>query len=252
MKTKIIILCFLSSFNSCFQPSSFKVLSQDPKNIFKDANFAKYYYSLKFSENYIPLDSASQIITKTEFYKMILDNNFVPIKIDSNNVVYYKLVRANPTDNQMILLKALVNRINIHYQMEGTMLPNFDFIDITGKEFSSKNTKGKIIVLKFWFIGCVACVEEMPAVNKIVEQYKNRQDILFISLAFDKKTALKKFLKNIPFEYATIPDQKSYIMDSLRVTSFPTHAIINKKGEIVKFVSTSEEMASVLRKESLK
>lgn len=251
MKTKVIFL-FLCLTQSCTHHSNFIVSTQDPEEIFKDANFARYYYSLKFSEDYSPLDATSKVISKTEFYRAILYNDFVPIKIDSNNLVYYKLVKANPTKNQMTLIRAMVNRINVHYQMEGKILPRFDFIDINGKEFSSKNTKGKILVLKFWFIGCLPCVQEMPVVNKIVDQYKDRQDILFISLAFDKKEALQKFLEKTLFKYATVPDQKSYIMDSLQITSFPTHAVINKKGEVVKFVGTSEEMESVLRKENLK
>ena len=88
--------------------------------------------------------------------------------------------------------------------------------------------------------------------KKIVTRYKDRHDILFISLTFDKKQALQKFLKTRSLKYAIIPDEKSYIMDSLQVTSFPTHAVINKKGEMVKFVNSAEEMESVLRKESLK
>ncbi len=67
-----------------------------------------------------------------------------------------------------------------------------------------------------------------------------------------KKVALQKFLKTVSFKYATVPDQKSYTIDSLQVTSFPTHAVINKQGEVVKFVTTAEEMESVLKKESLK
>ncbi len=232
LNTKIIFL-FLCLTQSCTQASKSINSVRYPEENFKQANFPGYFYSLKFSEDYCPLDTNSKIISKTQFYKRILNNDLVPIKIDSNNRVYYKLVKANPTKNQMRLIQALVSRASIHYEMEGKTLPHFDFIDINGKEFSSKNTKGKILLLRFWFIGCRSCVEERPILNKIVDQYKDRQDILFISLAFDKKNSLKKFLENTSFKYAVIPNQGRYVMDSLQVTSFPTHAIINKKGEIV-------------------
>ena len=80
MKIKIVFL-FLCLTQSGVNQSDFKVPIQDPKKIFKAANFAAYYYSLKFSEDYFPLNTSSEVITKSEFYRKILDSDFVPVKI---------------------------------------------------------------------------------------------------------------------------------------------------------------------------
>ncbi len=248
-KYNYIFLIFTLIFSHCHQ-SMLDASPNDPNENFKDENFSAYYYSLKFFEDFIPLDTSLQVIKKSDFFEKILNGNSVPVKIDSNSSVYYKLVRANPTEDQLILIKALADREYTSYKMEGITLPNFFFTDLDGKKYTNNNTYGKILVLKLWFIGCVPCVQEFPAVNKIADQYKNRKDIQFISLAFDKKEELKKFLKSNPLKYATIPNQKDYIVDSLKATSFPTHIIVNKKGEIVKFVTTYSDMEKILKNEA--
>lgn len=90
-------------------------------------------------------------------------------------------------------LKYKAEREYKNYQMEGKELPDFNFTDLDGTVYDKETTAGKIVVLKCWFIGCVPCVEEMPALNKLVNQYRNQKDIVFVSLAFDKKR-----IKEIP------------------------------------------------------
>ena len=92
----------------------------------------------------------------------------------------------------------------------------------------------------------------MPALNDLVNQYKNRNDILFVSLAFDSKENLKFFLMQHPFNYAVVPGQQNYIMEELKIGSFPTHLIINKQGMIAKVVNDNVSLAATLGKEMLK
>jgi len=85
------------------------------------------------------------------------------------------------------------------YQMEGKQFPKFHYVDLNGNTYTSENTKGKILVLKAWFISCKACVAEMPMLNKLTEEYKNRKDIVFVSIAWDSKKALEAFEKRVGF-----------------------------------------------------
>lgn len=77
----------------------------------------------------------------------------------------------------------------------------------------------------------------MPELNKIVQQYKNRNDIVFVSLASDSDVALKKFLSKRNFDYAVVPNQKEFMDTTLNLEIYPTHFIINKRGTITKVVN---------------
>jgi len=130
--------------------------------------------------------------------------------------------------------------------MEGQPFPKFDFTDLNGKQYTNENTKGKIVVLKCWFIRCHACIAEFPELNEMVNQYKDRNDIVFVSLAFDQEAALKEFLLKKPFSYATVSVKQSYFKDTLNVISCPTHFLIDKDGKIVKIVNEANRLKSVL------
>lgn len=128
----------------------------------------------------------------------------------------------------------------------------FNFVDLEGKIYSTNTTKGKIFVLKCWYIGCTACVKEMPALNKLENQYKHRKDLVFVSLAFDKKDALTAFLKKRTFIYPVVPDQEDFITNALKIHMYPTHFIFNKQGFIAKVVNDEKDLATALKKEASK
>src|SRR6476620_8522768 len=110
--------------------------------------------------------------------------------------------------------------------MEGKQMPAFDFKDLDGKQYTTANTKGKVVVLKCWFINCFACVQEFPQLNRLVSSFQNKKDPLFVSLASDSKPALTSFLIKRPFSYAVVPNAGKYMNDALKISAYPTHLLI--------------------------
>lgn len=102
-----------------------------------------------------------------------------------------------------------------------------------------------MVALKFWFIHCVACVAEMPELNKLVEEYRDHKDVLFLSMAFDTKEQLLTFLKKTRFLYATIPVPEAYVLEEANVKLFPTHMIL-KDGVIQKAPINLRELVAAL------
>jgi peroxiredoxin len=139
-----------------------------------------------------------------------------------------------------------------NFKMEGMTLPASNFRDLNDSNYNQNLIKGKILVLKCWFINCLACVREFSECNQLVDDYKDRKDILFLSLATDKNQDLKAFLKTSPLAYATIPEMGNYMSDKLRIYQYPTHLLINKTGRIVKVVNSVEELKPFLKAETEK
>ncbi|MGB4773629.1 MAG: TlpA disulfide reductase family protein [Daejeonella sp.] len=110
-------------------------------------------------------------------------------------------------------------------------VPDFSYTDINGNKGSAKSLKGKIIVMNFWFTQCAPCVMEIPDLNKLVEKYKEK-DVVFISFALDKPDVIKEFFSEHPFDYTAVADSRELAMDTFKVSSFPTHLIVNKEGVI--------------------
>lgn len=234
-------------------PKTFKKISIDPDHLLKDFNtwYGYTYYNVLLSHDFIGLDIDSANIDKPTFLHQLIKGNTVAFKIGLlHDQPVYKLYTLNSSDKSIrstiIQMAAIENK---NFEMEGKPIPAFNFTDINGNHYNNAVTKGKILVLKCWFINCVACVKEFPQCNELVKKYKDNKDVLFISLASDSKQDLSRFLKKNPLNYAVIPLSDNYMNDKLRINLYPTHLLIDKTGKIVKVVNSIEELEPFLKKE---
>lgn len=104
--------------------------------------------------------------------------------------------------------------------------------DLQGNKYKLKDLQGKVVVLNFWFIGCGPCRIEIPELNKLVEDYKDSSNIVFLAVALDSEREVEKFLEKLPFRYNVIADGR-YISSIYRITGYPTHAVIDKSGNVI-------------------
>ena len=101
--------------------------------------------------------------------------------------------------------------------------------------------RGKVVVINLWFINCPNCLEEMAELNKLVDQYNDNKNVVFLGLAASKKTDLETFLKMHPFKYQVIPDAVMIILTKFGTPDkngeinvpFPMHYVIDREGNIV-------------------
>ena len=143
--------------------------------------FSNYWYKyLKLSDDFIALDLSESVIPKGEFLKQVATGKYLPVRLISKDPVYYKLYKINTTVDPIIpiWLNDIGTGAYNNYVWEGKALPAIDYKDLDGNMYTQQTIKGKILVLNFWFIGCTTCVAEMPDLNKLVDQYKSRRDVL--------------------------------------------------------------------------
>lgn len=224
--------------------------------ILKDFNswWTYTYQNIDFALDFIGCAPDTKALSKKVFLQLLTTGEFYPIKTGlTNNLPCYRLYCLNTADKdiQNTIIQLASDEL-FYYNMEGEELPPYQFQDIAGNQYNNVNTRGKIIVLKCWFIHCVACVKEFPELNKLVDNYKYRKDILFISLAFDDKQDLINFLKTHKFNYAVVPGQQEFMTDKLSINTFPTHIVIGKDGKITKAVDNYKDLLPALKKEALK
>mgnify|MGYP003406841418 FL=1 len=103
--------------------------------------------------------------------------------------------------------------------------------DLYGNKINTKNLKGKIIVVNYWFTTCMPCITEIPELNKITDKYKNDSSVVFISIALDDANTIKQFLKLHPFNYAIIDDGRFLASDN-NITSYPTNVVVDQNGKV--------------------
>lgn len=255
MQKTFSLIVFLFTFLISSAQNKFGDPEVDPIQIQKTFDGWSSYQSknIMLSRDFTALDVFSKEISKETFLDQLANGNFIPIRLKSEDGIYgYKLFKIQPKTDTSI--KATINQIGFdalkNYKMEGTVFPPFSFKDLDGNLVTNETMKGKIIVIKCWYIHCTPCIREFPQVNKLTDEYKDRKDIVFISLAEDSSDQLKAFLARKPLSYSVIPDMKVYMNESLQLNSFPTHFILNKEGLISKVLPNFESLEVALAKES--
>ncbi|MFL0094124.1 TlpA family protein disulfide reductase [Tenacibaculum maritimum] len=201
----------------------------------------KTYYkeNIDLMSTFTPLDNIGSKMNKGTFLSLLRTGAYIPIKLKGSNKRHYQLFNLSKTSDEKIAkeVKAAATIARLYYKMEGKKLPEYNFVDLDGVAYNKADTKGKILVLKCWFINCKICVEEFPELNKLVDRYKDNKNITFVSLAFDKGDKLKAFLEKKAFKYAVIPEQKKYMSKKLKIKQYPTHIIVDSNGTILKMVN---------------
>lgn len=242
--TKIYKLSILTVFLSFFG------CENKPKNYPFLKDFISYltYFNQNtgLSADFIPLDEQGNEMQRIDFVKVLRKKHCIPIREEEDGKVYHKLYRLDndksPVNDQILTTVAQFAEIEENFMSyEGKLFPTFNVLDLKGNQYDNQNTQDKILVLKTWFIRCHACIEEMPAMNKIVKEYENRKDVLFLSLADNDATSLQRFLAKKRFDYQTVANQEDFIQKTLGFTSYPTHIIVSKSGKILKVFSDGEK-----------
>lgn len=209
------------------------------------------YYQIRLAQNFIGYNLDSSVINKPVFLEKLATGKFIAIKVAQvKNAPAYKLFQPGEIKEDISHTTTEMAKTAISLmKKEGKPLPALHFSDMSGKAYDTHNTKGKLLVVKCWFINCVACVKEFPALNRLVDKYKNRQDLQFVSLASDAKEDLFTFLSKKEFKYAVIPEAKGYMNNELAITAYPTHLLVDKNGIIKKVTNSIEDLIPSLEQE---
>ena len=139
----------------------------------------------------------------------------------------------------------------------GVSLPEFDITDMGKNRIRTKDLKGKLNIINFWFTQCAPCVAEIPDFNALVKKYKSK-DINFLAACRNNSSQVDIFLKKHPFDFTIIPDGNDLIYKNFNsVWAYPFTIITNKENVIIgtfansKAGSVINEIDSILVRQGL-
>lgn len=118
------------------------------------------------------------------------------------------------------------NRVKV-----GQTTPNFTFPDLTGKEVSLSDHRGKVVVLNIWATWCSPCIDEMPSIEKLYTKFKGEHfEILAVSIDTEGSKVVAPFMKRLNLTFPALLDKKGKIRILYGATGVPESFIIDKNG----------------------
>jgi len=120
----------------------------------------------------------------------------------------------------------------------GSHLPEFSVKDLQGREISSADLHGKVVLVDFWATWCQPCKKEMPGYQKLLDLYGSR-GFAVIGFKFDTMMDMEdpvQFAKKIGVRYpvAAAPDDLKQRFGGIE--GLPTTMLYDRQGILRKKV----------------
>ncbi len=121
---------------------------------------------------------------------------------------------------------------------------NFALKDLYGDEVHLEDYRGKVIFLNFWTTWCPACLVEMPSMQKLYREFKNKD---FIILAVDMQEdseKVMKFKEKFKLSFPIILDTDGVVASYYGVNAIPVTYLIDRGGYLFAAALGARDWAS--------
>jgi len=115
-------------------------------------------------------------------------------------------------------------------EVQNRVAVDFQAKTVDGQEIQLSSLKGKVVLLNFWGIWCVPCRKEIPKLQKMYEELRNKGlEIVGIDVG-DEAATVKKYMGQQSVSYPVLLGAE--IADDYDVEVFPTNVVIDRTGRI--------------------
>jgi thiol-disulfide isomerase/thioredoxin len=114
----------------------------------------------------------------------------------------------------------------------GDTLPDYEYIDRTGRACNLSEFLGKTVLLDFWSLSCGPCIKSMPILQELQEKAGDRLEIVSISL--DKDRVWKRGHEEHPVSWTDWRDPSGYSgsIRSFKARGIPTFVLVSPQGVV--------------------
>lgn len=202
----------------------------------------KFFNNIKFNGTNIDFIIAKIINIKAlksqNIKNLIIQNSIYDVNIDYANYekIYQEYLSSTNNPKLKESLTTIYNDI-IATQPSKTS-PQFDYENQKGGKTSLESLKGKYVYIDVWATWCGPCIKEIPSLQKIEEQYKDK-NIAFVSISVDAIKDHDKWSKFVTekklggIQLLADKEFNSEFMQGYGMKTIPRFILIDPNGNIV-------------------
>ncbi|MHB8854199.1 MAG: TlpA family protein disulfide reductase [Ignavibacteriaceae bacterium] len=194
--------------------------SRAKKSIAIDLKCADSFLTGEVEDIYKCYDISSSLIDHLNLFQYA-DSVINEQSAKINNQKYLKFLRDYSKNKSML--------------HPGDKAPNFYLPDQNNHYINLTDYKGKVILLNFWFPGCLPCLKEIPYERKLAEEFKNK-DFCLINICMEtQKESWIKSLSQLNVEGINLfamGNWENNLINSYFINGFPHYALIDKNGNV--------------------
>ena len=114
-------------------------------------------------------------------------------------------------------------------------LPGFELIDPGNKTVYAVAGKADFVILDFWFVGCLPCIEDHKKIKELLPYLKQKKTPLISISNDDSYEKWKDYLENHIYSWPQYkkPSTAENIISHLGISIYPTYILLDKDGRIL-------------------
>jgi len=131
----------------------------------------------------------------------------------------------------------------------GFRAPDFTLETTTGETYTLSDLQGYAVLVNMWATWCPPCEAEMPAIQKVYDEYREQG---FIVLAVnntyqDDPLKIPQVVEKYNLTFPILLDKTSQVSRAYQVRSLPSSYFINRQGIITEVVIGGPMSEALLR-----
>ena len=114
---------------------------------------------------------------------------------------------------------------------EGVQAPDFTGELIDGTSITLSELQGKPVIINFWATWCGPCVKEMPAFERLKDDFGDKIGIIAVNCGDDAET-VKDFVEENGYTFPVVLDEEYSISMLYPTNSIPYTVVVDAEGKV--------------------
>jgi thiol-disulfide isomerase/thioredoxin len=121
----------------------------------------------------------------------------------------------------------------VRFASNAMAAPPFLLPDLNGQMISTAEWHGKVVLLNFWATWCEPCREEIPELIDLASRYKDRLQIVAVSMDDAPANEVRQFAAHFGINYSIVMGSPEIASEYGGVPALPTSFVIGPDGRVV-------------------
>jgi peroxiredoxin len=164
-------------------------------------------------------------------------------EMQSTDTIQFLLARPlTDVNNELFLFDPVKHGSKLRSQLQeqalstnvGRQAPEFTLASVGGKEVNLRDFRGKVVLLDFWATWCTPCRSEMPTIELLHRQFKDK-GLLVLGIDDEDAPTQKNFMEKSGFSFVSLVELRKQVTNQFHVGGIPTTVLIDQQGTIRAF-----------------
>ena len=138
----------------------------------------------------------------------------------------------------LLLAGVLMWRVSPHlrvYKVDaGDRAPSFELTDDSGSGARLEDYRGKYVLLNFWATWCGPCVQEVPSLNRLQQEFESKGLVVLGISVDENKEAYEQFLDRFSVTFPTVRDPEMAVATRYGTNMYPETYLIDRDGRVIR------------------